>query len=793
MLRKSVIIAIMICGLNLVCSGYAYGQTAVFSDTGDSFAETSINQLAEQGMIHGITVNQFGPRLKISRLQFATLIARVLGVQPLFPAPATFTDLIPGTIETGYVEALARLGIINGAEGKRFCGDKPISREAAAVILHRALGEAEEARSENKYQDMRAISTYAVSGVAWVSAEGLMSGSRGYFFPANNLTREEAAILAGRLLKLRLDQATKAAPPLENLMDLGDGESKQLSDRKITYPAMFSPVYGMDSPCFTINTSSNLLRGLNSGTGTLTRNYGKCNYTQTVKVADSASGTGITAGMPSTSESKLVLKYQVIAQSPDNSFRQVEYKNYSGPVEGLTSTSQTWTGFLRQQGREIIVDLGRLQPIDSFSLEFKQDVGAGIYYPQYLAGSVSPDGLSWYELGRASHQVDPHDKTVQNMTLSLVFPAVNVRYIKMSLPVDVLVFARHLTVNGNISATESVVLVPEIGSGPAQEDYLRTTAFKDLLLIFTGDQTEIKTLDSDDFLPLVTYVNSEGKVAGHMFDTIQFMPYTGMPCSQASWAAYLDDLFTPGRQLPALEAAMIKSGFITKEKVVLSLPYPDYMQSDFGDLGRMGEPLSLIPDPNNRQANIRNRVAAVQWYYDEMMQRWNNAGFEHLELAGIYWYKESMDPKIDGEVELLQSIARMVKAKGQNFIWIPYYGANGVENWRSYGFTHVFLQPNYYATQDPPGDRMDQAAALARKYNTGIELELDNRVLSTRYYYDLFYSELNKAHEQGLDGNIPNAYYVGFAQTLLDTVKSEVPQIRKVYDDLYRWINEKYE
>ncbi|WP_052218334.1 DUF4855 domain-containing protein [Thermincola ferriacetica] len=43
---------------------------------------------------------------------------------------------------------------------------------------------------------------------------------------------------------------------------------------------------------------------------------------------------------------------------------------------------------------------------------------------------------------------------------------------------------------------------------------------------------------------------------------------------------------------------------------------------------------------------------------------------------------------------------------------------------KSYGFTHVFLQPNYYATQAPLEDRMERAAALAQKYGTGIEIEL---------------------------------------------------------------------
>ncbi|HPU36259.1 MAG TPA: DUF4855 domain-containing protein [Bacillota bacterium] len=36
---------------------------------------------------------------------------------------------------------------------------------------------------------------------------------------------------------------------------------------------------------------------------------------------------------------------------------------------------------------------------------------------------------------------------------------------------------------------------------------------------------------------------------------------------------------------------------------------------------------------------------------------------------------------------------------------------------------------------------------LARRYQTGIELEYDEKVLSNRYYYDLFYKQLNRVHQ----------------------------------------------
>lgn len=792
MVRRSVIGSLIISVLFLLGPVRAWGQTVPeFTDVKGSFAEQSINNLAKHGMIQGIGSNQFGPALKISRIQYAILLARVLGVQPLLASQSSYIDLASGTLASGYVEALTRLGILQGSGGNSFKADEPIHRQDAALILQRALDDGQTLEAENYYKDGANISPYAAPGVAFVTRQELMNGSSGCFFPQHYLTRQEAAILAERLLKMRIGQAALDLTVGEEVLELESGEIRDILSAPNPYPAAFTETYGRDSQNISvINSASAQIKGLSSGTANLTRNRGTRSRLITVEVVETgAKAAAADSAEDDTTSEELALNYKVLVHNPDSSFQQTEYKGYSGPVEGLISKSDTWIGYFRQQGRDIIIDLGQFQPVSSIAMEFKQDSGAGIYYPQYMAASLSADGLSWYQLGQVQHRVELGDKKVQSMTLSLEFPSAATRYVKLSFPVDVFVFARHLAVKGSIPAEKPVILAPIISSESAQAGYLQTADFQDILLVFTGDQTAIKTIRSDDFLPLVAYLSPAGTVQGRMFDTIQFMPYTGIPCTRASWNSYLNDLFTPGQQLNALEDTMSKLGWTEKEKVILTLPYPDSNQTDFDDLEKTGQVLSFA---SYDQQSAKNRLAVVQWYYNELMQRWNSAGFKHLELAGIYWYQETMDPKVKGEAELVQKVAQMVKAQGQNFIWIPYYGAQGLAEWKSYGFTHAFLQPNYYATPAPTEERMDQAAGLARQYQTGIELECDNRVLTTRYYYDLFYKELSKAQELGLDGNTPNAYYVGFAQTLLDMVDSEIPPIRKIYDDLYLWINGRY-
>lgn len=793
-LRIAVTVLLVCCiGWFSPINAQAQGAISSFKDIKGCFAEAAIINLANLGLISGLDSEKFGPGQEISRLHFAVLLAKALGVQPFFPSEPTFSDLAPGRLETGYVEALVNLNIVHGSGGKTFGGDQPLLRQDAAVILRQAFGDAEPVPLPgDKYKDSSRISPYARESVAYVAHRQWMVGSQGWFNPRKCLTRAEAAVLMDKVLAFRNDQAKQALTSPAGKLVLVKGENQDIGIVQDDYPLAFTPVFGTNNP--ELITVNNAVYGSQPGSGVLTVNVGHGSYPVTVEVK--GSNTGEVPVPPGPGPGKeLALTYRVTQHSPDTSFQATEYKNYAGPVEGLTSKSDIWTGFLRQQGRDIVIDLGRLQPVTSVSMEFRQDAGQGIYFPDYLRASVSADGFSWYRLGEIQHGIKPLDRS-GNMVLSLTFPPVVTRYLTMSFPVDIYVFARHLSVRGGITPQQPVILALEKNSLTSPGKYLEDPTLRDILLVFTGDKTALKNLDADDFIPLVAYVDTRGQIKGRMFDTIQFMPYTGIPCTKDSWESYLEDLFTPGQQLHALDEAMRRFNSeifgVERQQVILALPYPDSKQEEFGSLEAEGTPLSFSPNTVGSQKALQNRLQAVKWYYGKLMEKWNQAGFTNLSIGGIYWYKESVDPTITGEVELVQSVSRLVDAYGHNFIWIPYFSAPGFETWKDLGFTHAFLQPNYYATQDPPEDRMDRAAEMAQRYGMGIELELDNRVLTSRYYYDLFYKELNRAVELGMNGDTSNAYYAGFAQTLLDAKSSEVPLIRKVYDDLYRWINEKY-
>lgn len=781
----------------------AYGiqGTPVFNDIKGTFAEEAIVRLAGKGVIAGVGPGEFGPNQSITRGQFAVMLAKTLGIQPAFSSGHFFRDIAGDTAEGAYVEALAGLGIVKG-NGEGFGPERPLLRQDAAVMAHRATGKGAQFFSlKDRFIDKHSISPYAVDSVAYVAGKGLMVGSEKSFFPLEQLTRAEAASLAAGLLEIRRGQALMAFPvisPEETWMRVG--EARKIEPRSAGVFPAFTPVYGMDSPEISpVNPEEALIYGSQPGKGTVTVNAGYNSYI--VKTEVSSSGALVKpaaqARMDSSGEEQYQLTYTIDQDVPDTAFQQTERKSNPGPAEGLASKSDTWTGFLRQQGRDITVDLKAPLDITRISLEFWHNPGWGVYLPGYIRGEVSLDGVSWYHLGYAYHGVSPSDPGPREVSLTLASAPVKARYVKVSFPVDIWVFARHLSVAGGKAGTEPEVLIHSGQDSGLAGNYMQVPNINDILLVYTGDGSASQNINLGDFLPLVGYLDKDRNYTGKMFDAMLFLPYYGMPVTRDSWAAYLEDLFTPGKQLEALDGAVERLNMLTglqgREKVILTIPYPDAGQQNFGPLVRGQDSLCFSEKAAGAEKASRDRFRAVQWYYENVLDRWKGAGFKNLDLAGIYWYGESIE-KNPGEKGLVLNTARLVRKDNLGFFWIPYFGAIGYESWRSYGFSHVFLQPNFFSDQSPPEDRMDRAAELARRYSTGVEIELDESVLHDKSYYQLFYRQLEKGRQLGFSGQVTNAYYAGHVKkTLVRAARSGDPQVRAIYDDIYRWIGGTYD
>lgn len=110
---------------------------------------------------------------------------------------------------------------------------------------------------------------------------------------------------------------------------------------------------------------------------------------------------------------------------------------------------QGWVGHLREDSRDITVDLGKVRPVQEIKANFLQESSVGISYPHEVSVAVSPDGSVWQEVGRQTFDPDEMDKT-KGISVPAVFSdlAHEARYVRLTVAVGVWVFIDEIEVWG---------------------------------------------------------------------------------------------------------------------------------------------------------------------------------------------------------------------------------------------------------------------------------------------------------------------------------------------------------
>ncbi len=261
---------------------------------------------------------------------------------------------------------------------------------------------------------------------------------------------------------------------------------------------------------------------------------------------------------------------------------------------------------------------------------------------------------------------------------------------------------------------------------------------------------------------LASYQREEGKPVrpeAPLFDTVLWMYRRSsrkhmfesspnyLPTTETDWRECMARLFLPGLQLDALNTAAAR---LSKElnkpmtvDVILTLPHPDVRVTDWSE-GRGGS------HAWNFHSSDEARLDALRWYAETIIQRWNEARFEHLRLLGFYWFHESHtnarsreefpDDSSRNDVPLMQATARMVhglvvQGRPLTLSWIPYhpYGLNRMDVSRSLiaappkeRVDYLMIQPNYFfARGKKPKSELETVCRNAASIGAGIEVEFD--------------------------------------------------------------------
>lgn len=290
------------------------------------------------------------------------------------------------------------------------------------------------------------------------------------------------------------------------------------------------------------------------------------------------------------------------------------------------------------------------------------------------------------------------------------------------------------------------------------------------------------------------------------------------------WEECLDRFFHPEFQLAALNQTVEQlSPWLDpayRANVILTLPHPSVLQTDFGRLEPDGQSLNFARSESDR-------LAALEWYVDEALQRWHLHQFPRLRLIGFYWFNETHRNNRPttatvpaslptDDLTLMRHAARYIHSKTVDgrpltLSWIPYnpfattylnicqqlLAAPKPEH-----MDYLMIQPNYFFPRwKKTIEDLRNTVHNARQIGAGIEIEFDNNlfkdpVLQQRFREYLnevqatgtFYRDTYIGYYQGLDtvyGMASDQSFFSFYQRLYDFIRgrrTRVPSSAKQYN-----------
>ena len=188
----SLVLALVL-ALSLSVSVFAAVEDTGFSDVDAAawYAE-AVMYCREHGLMTGIGNNQFAPESSLTRAQMATVLYRIEGT-PALTGTDAFTDTADGEWYSDAVLWVSQEEIMGGYGGGLFGPNDPVTCEQMTTILYRYAGEPA-VEGTTGYQDVSAISTFAVPAVTWAEANSIVAPISGAdFAPKDNATRAQVA------------------------------------------------------------------------------------------------------------------------------------------------------------------------------------------------------------------------------------------------------------------------------------------------------------------------------------------------------------------------------------------------------------------------------------------------------------------------------------------------------------------------------------------------------------------------------------------------------------------------
>ncbi|MBD0382454.1 S-layer homology domain-containing protein [Paenibacillus sedimenti] len=165
-------------------------------DQASQDAKAALLKAIQKGLLEGDSEGRIQPTGQMTRLQAVALIARTLGLKTDVTTTSNYRDVSTDSWGLPYLEALTRVGIIEGDDNGTFRPNDPLSKEELAVLLVRITQTNVTGKGKSlAIKDANAVSDWAKPYVQAALELGLLStDASGAFAPKSNATREHVAV-----------------------------------------------------------------------------------------------------------------------------------------------------------------------------------------------------------------------------------------------------------------------------------------------------------------------------------------------------------------------------------------------------------------------------------------------------------------------------------------------------------------------------------------------------------------------------------------------------------------------
>lgn len=171
------------------------------------WAKDAVEYVVSKGLMNGISENEFAPDMSLTRAMLVTVLYRLTN-EPETNADVAFGDVVDGSYYEKAVKWAQENGIVNGITENEFAPDVNITREQITTILYRyakymGYDVTQGGMQIREFADYEEISDYALEAMTWAVNVGLVKGrGNNNVAPKDFATRAEIATILQRFIEL---------------------------------------------------------------------------------------------------------------------------------------------------------------------------------------------------------------------------------------------------------------------------------------------------------------------------------------------------------------------------------------------------------------------------------------------------------------------------------------------------------------------------------------------------------------------------------------------------------------